>query len=140
VGPQDLDGVLIIPKTIFDRTQKKRQRVDPKTLETLEKTASYDRTAAVESLQTIREVTRHARRGHWAQAIKALRPFLREWRRDEKGVGGKAQNLMVWLDEAAYDDTGKYAKSVLELLGKLERAFEVGYPSQEGAKVLGVRW
>jgi len=51
-------------------------------------------------------------------------------------MGRLLSTLENVLDEAAYDDTGRYAKQANKILDRLEAAFAAGYPSIEGEEVL----
>jgi len=91
-----------------------------------------------DELSDLKKAKAAAKKGHWADAARALKTYSNKWRKD-RDMGTAFNQINLWADEAAYDDSGKYSKAVLALLDKMEAAFKAGYPSMEGVKVLKKR-
>tara|TARA_R100001594_G_scaffold127725_1_gene165560 strand:- start:68 stop:346 length:279 start_codon:yes stop_codon:yes gene_type:complete len=78
-------------------------------------------------LSDIKKAKDAAKMGHWADVGRALKTYSNKWRKD-RYMGDAFNQVNILADEAAYDDSGKYSKAVLDLLDKMEEAFEAGYP------------
>lgn len=102
---------------------------------TAERKALLKVLASDNELSAVNKARSGVKRGHWADAMKALEEMRRTWRKDQD-LSKVIAEFMYVADEAAYDDTGKYAKAALKLLDRIENAFEAGYPSMEGVRAL----
>jgi hypothetical protein len=90
---------------------------------------------ADEMADDLKKALKAVQRGKWLHAEKLLKDLQRTWRKD-RDINALIAAFLHHAEEQAYSDDGKHEKLALKILKRMEAAFDAGYPSQAGQKVL----